>query len=105
LTKIEEIKVNLTVELIEAVKADDILAVKDLLEKGADPNSVEDEANITPLHFAVAYNAINTISLLVASGGNIYAKTCDGLTPLDLAKNLGQQEAEAHIKMCCNGIC
>ncbi len=74
-------------ELIDAVIADDVNAVKTLLETGINPNMVLDADHITPLHFAAQNNSCQVIPLLLAAGANIYAKTAeDGVTPLEVAK-------------------
>jgi ankyrin repeat protein len=72
---------SLTIELIKAVKANKKKAVQLLLERGADPNGIEDGDNITPLHFAYLYKAHRVMPLLVAAGADINAKNIDGLKP------------------------
>ncbi|GAG81362.1 unnamed protein product, partial [marine sediment metagenome] len=60
--------------------------VNDLLNQGADPNYVPDDAMVTPMHFAAQHNALEVIPLLVEAGAYIDSKTePDGLTPLEIA--------------------
>ena len=74
--------------LIDAIKKNKVDLVKEFLNKGVDPNEVEDLEKITPLHFAVAYKRFDIIPLLIKSGADKKAKSSDGQTPLDLAKSL-----------------
>lgn len=74
-------------QLIDAVIADDMELVKQLLESGINPNCTLDTDKITPLHFAAQNNSYHVTPLLLTAGANIYAKTSpDGVTPLDVAK-------------------
>ncbi len=73
-------------ELLQAVISKRLRQVKQLLERGADPNYYEDSAKIRPLHFAALYNAVKIIPVLVAAGGNMYATTESNDTPLLIAK-------------------
>ena len=82
--------------LIEAVIHNNRLEVEQCLTAGTDPNACQDAANVTPLHFAAQHNATDVISLLIAAGANIYARTVpDGQTPLEVAKLNGHEEMVA----------
>lgn len=72
--------------LIEAVIANDSSQVEKLLRQGANPNGYEDEAKVTPLHFAAQHNSKASAELLILAGADLHAQTSDGLTPLDIAK-------------------
>lgn len=72
--------------LINAVIANDADAVQELLKKGLDPNCCEDEAMVTPLHFAAQHNAQSTAIILLLAGADAHALTLDGLSPIDVAK-------------------
>lgn len=48
--------------------------------------------NITPLHVASKWGKMNMVSLLVAKGADIQAKTRDGLTPLHCAARSGHDQ-------------
>ena len=45
-------------DLIDAILKNNFTRVKELLEQGADPNMVLDEACVTPLHFAAQKSSI-----------------------------------------------
>jgi ankyrin repeat protein len=79
-------------DLLDAVRKNNTKKVTKFLEEGADPNFVEDSDNLTPLHFAVVYNAKNVIPLLIEAGANLNAKNYDGLTPLEIALELKNEE-------------
>lgn len=48
--------------------------------------------NITPIHVASKWGKINMVTLLVAKGADIQAKTRDGLTPLHCAARSGHDQ-------------
>ncbi len=73
-------------QLLDAVIGNHFDAVKRLLEKGADPNYFEDEAQIRPLHFAALYNSPEVVSLLVIAGADMHATTEYEDTPIMIAK-------------------
>jgi len=75
------------VNLIEAIIHQDVNAVRQLLEQGVNPNACQDNANVTPLHFAALHNALEIVPLLITAGANLHAQTYpEGQTPLDIAK-------------------
>jgi ankyrin repeat protein len=78
---------NLTSDLINAVRANDPERVRKLLQEGADPNGYEDDAKITPLHFAAIEGCLEVVSPLVAAGADLNAKTDEGEKPIDVAAN------------------
>ena len=57
-----------------------------LLSKGADVNAKTDSA-MTPLHFAVISNKIESIKLLLANKANVKAAGFEGDTPLHLVES------------------
>jgi uncharacterized protein len=61
-----------------------------LIEKGADVNASiatkPGAEGATPLHFAAGHGQSPLVKLLLAKGANPTAKTKDGKTPLDIAK-------------------
>src|SRR3990167_2708055 len=85
-------------DLLDAVIGNHFITVKDLLEKGADPNYFEDEAQIRPLHFAALYNSPDVIPLLVTPGANIFATTEYDDTPLQIAERHDHQEVVQALK-------
>jgi len=85
--------VDLSKELLEAIKNGDVVKVKELLERGADAN-VKDDSHKTPLHYVAslyeddigAYIA----ELLIKHGADVNAKDEKGITPLHWAATSGK---------------
>jgi ankyrin repeat protein len=71
--------------LIAAIMANNGPALQQILLDGVDPNGYEDEAMVTPLHFAAQYNAQACAEVLLFAGADVTAETQDGLTPIDVA--------------------
>ena len=65
-----------------------------LIEKGADVEVKSDSWGFTPLHYASRDNHIEAAKLLIDKGADVGAKNEDGITPLDLASEYGNIEAE-----------
>ncbi|MGB6977263.1 MAG: ankyrin repeat domain-containing protein [Gammaproteobacteria bacterium] len=78
---------SLDLIFINAVRANNTEQVRKLLQEGADANYCDDIIRITPLHFAAINNCLGVVPLLVAAGANLNARTIEGETPLDIAKN------------------
>ena len=70
--------------LHEAVRLNDIVLVKALLDSGADVN-VRDELGETPLHVSGVRGYKDTASLLIARGADVNAGDVRGLTPVHAA--------------------
>ncbi|PLC62302.1 hypothetical protein B7L68_07655 [Thermoproteus sp. CP80] len=68
-------------ELRIATYKGDVRRVKELLEKGADPNA-QDEDGSTPLHAAAFGGHVDVVRLLLEQGANPNAKDKHGFTPL-----------------------
>jgi len=76
---------SLVTPLMEACRANNLLAVRVLLDRGAD-TSLRDKNDWTPLMFAVMSNAgAEPIRLLAERGAKADLGTRDGITPLMLA--------------------
>lgn len=77
---------NLSCHLIKAVISNDVRRVGELLNQGANPNTVMDTDNVTPLHYAAQNNALEVIPLLVEAGAFLEAQTHpDGHTATEIA--------------------
>ncbi len=89
--------------LLDAVIANNIQLVEELLDQGANPNCFEDKCEVRPLHFACVYNAHEVIFPLIKSGAKIDALTADGYTPMDIAKQLKHEDiAELLMQLSAN---
>jgi ankyrin repeat protein len=79
--------------MIDAIQAGDERTVKQCLMSGVDPNGVEDEAHVTPLHFAVFYERRTIVQLLLFWGANPHAR--DRLlneTPMELQEQVDAEQ-------------
>jgi len=84
-------------DLHEAVKEDDIFAVRCFLLRGADVNA-KDEYGNTPLHFAAWHGHREVIEVLIDKGANVNSKAGNGLTPLELAVVAAQKDIPALLR-------
>jgi ankyrin repeat protein len=82
--------------LMHAVRTGENESVAMLVTAGADVNAL-DNTSQTALHVAAAGNNVNIdkVKSLVEGGANIGAKNKEGKTPLDLAKNRTDSNAQA----------
>lgn len=78
--------------IFDAVTENDVNQINYLLQKGVDPNVCEDDAHITPLHFAAQNNALEAAQLLITAGADPTHQTKEGDTPLDIAKSYKHKE-------------
>ena len=61
-------------------------------------NSVTDYYNSTPVHWASAYGQLNVIKSLYNTGKcDLFIKTKDGETPLDIARQFGRHEVVEYL--------
>ena len=76
--------------LIQAVNDEDVKAVKQLLEQGANPNIYDDQDKVTPLHFIAQRKspaALEIAALLIRAGADpLSPNEPDGQTPLEIAQ-------------------
>lgn len=68
-------------------------AVRVLLDASADPNAV-DEGGCTPLHEALKAPHLQVARMLVAAGGQLDARSRDGVSPREMARLLPLWEGE-----------
>lgn len=79
---------NMTLHLekmINAVIANDASKVQELLNIGLDPNSCEDQALVTPLHFAAQHNSQACAEVLMLAGAKPEALSAEGMSAIDVA--------------------
>ena len=65
----------------------DAISVELLLRFGADPNKADPDG-LTALHWAVVKGNVGCITKVVEAGSDIWAKTKEGKTPMELARQL-----------------
>ena len=91
----EKRKVNMGhSSLIETIVQNDISNMKLLLKAGADANSHDEGTKYSVLHYASARGNIRAISVLIENGADINVKDARGKTPLYVARQTHQYEAE-----------
>ena len=64
-----------------------------LLQRGADVNKRDRNHGLTALHYSAMYNKIGAIRLLLENGASTTIKDNEGRTPIDVARELNNQEA------------
>ena len=88
------------IDLHSAASAGDVKRVKELLEKGADPNA-RDEDGRTPLYWAAFRGHVEVVKLLLEHGADPNAEDEAGRTPLHAAMFYGCIEVAKHVYMHC----
>ena len=71
--------------------------VEAFLRTGHDVNAIDIDGDRTPLHWAAARGFRRCVVLLLEAGADTSARNADGLTPAELARELGQTEMHALI--------
>jgi hypothetical protein len=79
--------------LLQAVWKEDLGAVRDLLEKGADPNA-QTAYGTRLLHIAAKKSETEMTQLLVAKGADVNGRDRNGMTALMAAASAGQAQNE-----------
>src|SRR5438874_13763497 len=74
--------------LLEAAKRGDGVAVRALVRQHVDVNASEQDG-MTPLHWVVLANDLQSVALLVGAGANANVSSRYGITPLSLAATNG----------------
>jgi peptidoglycan/LPS O-acetylase OafA/YrhL len=80
-------------ELVESVRNHDLAALEKLLASGANPNQVDPEFGIPPLHWAAMYGDAATARLLLDRGADVNGSDKAGYRALHSAAFLGHSEA------------
>jgi len=71
---------------IDAIRQSDANRVAAYLIAGADPNFIEDDDNVTPLHHAVQFTNTDIIEMLIIAGADMFAETTyEEMTPIEIA--------------------
>jgi ankyrin repeat protein len=77
-----------TDKLLEAMRENDLQAVRKALDSGSDPRTKYDDS-ITPLHFAAQNGQHDIARLLIERGAEATSRNRAGDTPSDLAAKHG----------------
>src|ERR1700674_113384 len=77
-----------SVKLVDAVKQGNRAAVRALITERANVNAAEPDG-MTPLHWAVRGDDLQTAQLLIRAGANVKATSRYGITPISLAAQNG----------------
>lgn len=78
--------------LFDAIRDHDEALVRQLLEKGVDPNAVLDVAAITALHVVAQEGNLTIAFLLLEAGADVNSETDDGQTPIGVARLFRHQK-------------
>ena len=84
-------------QLIDAVKAEDVETVKELIETGVQVNQV-DEQGWTPLNWAAGKGNLDLVKLLVEHGADIFQVGRDQRTPYMIALAAGRVEVVKYLR-------
>jgi hypothetical protein len=75
-----------------ACYSNNIQALHDELDSGADIDLTNNPFDVRPLHIAIIKGHLNIVQVLVKRGADIFAVDTDGRTALHLATSFGQNE-------------
>src|SRR5215216_5821316 len=78
-------------QLIEAVKAENVASAKQLIDSGADVNQ-QDDQGWTPLNWAAGKGNLEMVNLLVENGADVFKVGRDQRTPYMIALAAGRVE-------------
>src|SRR6266404_4873289 len=81
--------IQATAKFFGAISKNDVLAVKQMIENGADLNR-RDQVGRTPLHVAILSNSVEVGCALIDAGARMTARLVGGRTSLHLAAQVGQ---------------
>lgn len=83
--------------LIEAIQADNLSVVKELIASGADIHQ-QDEQGWTPLNWAAGKGNIEIVKLLVENGADVFNVGRDARTPYLIALAAGHAEVVKYLR-------
>jgi len=82
-------------ELLKAAEKGDVDRVRELLRRGANPNT-RGKDGITPLHLAAHHGYVGIARLLLEHGADVNARDKDGYTPLHWTAFYGKYDVARH---------
>lgn len=74
----------LPLTVLEAIVAGDYTALRGLLDEGDDPNGIEPETGLRPLHMAVSFKRPDLVRLLIERGADPRLEDASGYPPVQL---------------------
>lgn len=89
-------------DLFRAIDEKNVVLIKQLLGKGADPNVVM-EIGETPLHWASIRGNLEIVKILVDHGANVHMKNLQHETPYDYAKMRHHHEVAKYLRSKMQG--
>jgi len=84
-------------QLIEAVKAENVASIRQLIESGADVNQ-QDDQGWTPLNWAAGKGHLEMVKLLVENGADVFKVGRDQRTPYLIALAAGRVEVVKYLR-------
>lgn len=79
---------DLSIELAQAIKSNDLTRIDNLIQAGADPN--REIEGVPPLHLAVLEGLDDVVKLLLSHKSDVNRPDSRGMTPLHYAASLNQ---------------
>ena len=75
--------------LADAARAGDVVTIRSLIARGADPNEAAGQNNWSPLLHAIHTGQLRSVEALLDSGADVNRLSGDGITPLMMAAGYG----------------
>ena len=86
------------VTLHKAVEEGDLDTIDEFLEDDTINVNERDERGWMPIHYAVDYDELDIVKALIEYGANVNGGTLDGLNPMEIAKDNGNNELQNYLK-------
>mgnify|MGYP003148761905 FL=1 len=86
------------ITLHSAVESGDVETIEELLEDEETKINERDERGWMPIHYAVDYDELDIVKLLLTNGANVNGGTLDELNPMEIAKDNNNAELQEYLK-------
>jgi hypothetical protein len=87
------------IHLLSGIEGDEAnRLLKECLDHGVSPN-VQSSEGITPVHVAAIWGLYDNLCTLLAFGGNVEIRDCEGLNAIDYANRSDESEAKLCVKL------
>ena len=100
--KLAEKRAKQNTALLKAAKNDEVVKAEKAIAEGAEIN-FQNEHGQSASHMAAAYGALDVLRLLYKSGADFTLINAKKMTPLDAAKHIGEEDAQALIEALLAG--